>query len=281
MRRSTSPGVGPFVRAASFVVALVTAAAVTAAAQGPAKVPQPLPPISTTCPMHPEVVDNRGGRCPICSMNLVPVRLALVWSCPIHMEEVSSLEPGRCKICGRELVRVVKALTWTCRAHPQINEINPGVCPIDKRPLVPKYSLRPHGDHNPKHGGLFVMAPNNWHVEGTHPAASVFRLYVYDEYSKPFVPAEFSGRLIVSTPGAGGRGGAGRPQPAATEISLPLKRAGKNPYLEVRVPQLALPANVAVKVRFHAKDPEYRFDFPFNEYSKEPAVGLPAARGKK
>jgi len=40
--------------------------------------------------------------------------------------------------------------------------------------------------------------------------------------------------------------------------------------LESRVAGLALPATIAVKVRFQADQPEYRFDFPFLTYSKEP-----------
>src|SRR5262249_46763827 len=46
----------------------------------------PLPPVSWTCPMHAEVVDDQGGACPICGMALVPVRLELVWSCQLHLD---------------------------------------------------------------------------------------------------------------------------------------------------------------------------------------------------
>src|SRR5437763_10252443 len=46
----------------------------------------PLPPVSWTCPMHPEVVDDQSGACPICRMALTPVRLELVWSCQLHLD---------------------------------------------------------------------------------------------------------------------------------------------------------------------------------------------------
>jgi hypothetical protein len=227
--------------------------AVAAAAPDSKTKARPLPPLSMSCPMHPEVGDDKGGKCPICGMAMQPVRLDLVWSCPNH-PDVTAFAPGRCKIDGRELVKVIKAVSWTCRDHPQVNEVNPGVRPIDKRSLVVKYSLRPHGDHNPKHSGMFFMAPNNWHIEGTHPAPAVFRVYVYDNYSKPFVPNGLAARIVL--PG---------------DVSVPLKRLGKQPYLEARVPKLGVPAAVAVKIRFLPTEQEYRFDLPFAAYSKEPS----------
>ena len=56
----------------------------------------PIPPVSWTCPMHAEVVNNAAGKCPICAMTLVPVRLMLVWTCPVHTE-VSEIQAGRCR----------------------------------------------------------------------------------------------------------------------------------------------------------------------------------------
>lgn len=221
--------------------------------------PRPLPPVSWTCPMHAEVVDNKPGTCPICSMSLAPVRLDLVWSCQLHLD-VTAMGPGRCRLCGRDLVRIIKNVSFTCPAHPKVDRIDPGKCPICGRTLTTKYSLRPHGDHNPKHGGFFFMASNNWHVEVTHPAASVFRLYVYDDYSRPFAPVGLQAR-IIEMPGT---------ERKQATVSIPFKSAAARSYLEVRVPQLALPASIAVKIRFQSNDPEYRFDFPFTEYSKEP-----------
>jgi len=209
--------------------------------------------------MHPEVVTDAAGSCPICRMALVAVRLDSVWSCQLH-PDVTKFAAGRCPIDGRSLVQMIKAVSFTCPVHPKVVDVNPGRCPIDKRPLVAKYSLRPHGDHNPKHGGQFFMAPNNWHVEVAHPAAGVFQLYVYDDYSRPFVPKGFAGR-IVSIADASGK-------PA--DVQIPFARAPRGPVLEARVPRLALPATIAVKVRFQADDQEYRFDFPFLTYSKEP-----------
>jgi len=213
--------------------------------------PSALPPLSWTCPMHPEVVDDQKGACPICTMPLMAVRLELVWSCQLHLD-VTRHQPGPCGICGRPLVKIIKALSFRCPSHPKVTESSPGTCPIDKRRLVATYSLRPHGDHNPKHGGSFIMAPNNWHVEATHPAPSQFRLYVYDEYSRAFIPKDFTSRIV--------RDG----------TSTPFKPASGGAFLEARVPQAALPATIVVKARFEKQQPEYQFDFQFYDYSKEP-----------
>ena len=228
-------------------------------ALAPLAAARPLPPLSWTCPMHPEVVTDTAAACPICRMMLVAVRLESVWSCQLH-PDTTRLQPGSCPIDGRTLVRMIKAMSFGCPAHPKVSEINPGRCPIDKRPLVAKYSLRPHGDHNPKHGGQFLMAPNNWHVEVTYPSAGLFRLYVYDDYSRPFVPDGFAGR-IISIADAKGK---------PIEAAVTFRRAAGAPLLEARAPGLALPATVAVKVRFAANEQEYRFDFPFLDYSREP-----------
>src|SRR5262244_1838390 len=60
-----------------------------------------------TCPMHPEVRQDRPGACPICGMALEPVMTAApgtrtTYVCPMHPEIVRS-EPGTCPICGMAL----------------------------------------------------------------------------------------------------------------------------------------------------------------------------------
>lgn len=209
--------------------------------------------------MHAEVVDNKPGKCPICAMPLEPLRLALVWTCPVH-NEISQPRAGRCRRCGRDLIRVTKSLSFTCVVHREVNALDPGRCPTCRRTLVARYTIRPHGDHNPKHGGQFMMVSNNWHLEVTHPAPSVFRLYVYDEYSKPFQPPGLAAQIIEIPDGRG----------RTANISLPFARPRRAPYLEARVPDLALPAQIAITAQFEKTDKPYRFDFMFFEYSKEP-----------
>ncbi|MDD5643368.1 MAG: heavy metal-binding domain-containing protein, partial [Syntrophales bacterium] len=70
------------------------------------------------CPMHPEIVRKEPSKCPICGMDLVPVRSTeapataakkeakvQLYRCPMHPEIVRK-EPGQCPICGMDLVPV-------------------------------------------------------------------------------------------------------------------------------------------------------------------------------
>lgn len=67
------------------------------------------------CPMHPEVVKDGKGSCPICGMDLVPKEEAPAapaaahetWICPMHPEIVKD-EKGSCPICGMDLVKKEK-----------------------------------------------------------------------------------------------------------------------------------------------------------------------------
>jgi len=71
------------------------------------------------CPMHPSVVSDTPGDCPICGMNLVPQeseahdhepeaqaatdQSEAIYTCPMHPSVVSD-RPGDCPICGMSLV---------------------------------------------------------------------------------------------------------------------------------------------------------------------------------
>src|SRR5207248_11303884 len=82
----------------------------------------PLPPVSWTCPMHPEVVDDQSGACPICRMALTPVRLELVWRCRLH-RDVTGHWAVRRSICARHLAKIITAHLVICPAHPATNEL--------------------------------------------------------------------------------------------------------------------------------------------------------------
>jgi Cu(I)/Ag(I) efflux system membrane fusion protein len=74
------------------------------------------------CPMHPSIVQDHPGDCPICGMKLVKVAAAAPapggaqasgtqapakeqWQCPMHPSIVQD-HPGDCPICGMKLVKM-------------------------------------------------------------------------------------------------------------------------------------------------------------------------------
>jgi len=58
-----------------------------------------------TCPMHPEVIQDKAGKCPKCKMNLVKKEIAkAVYTCPMHPEVIQDT-PGKCPKCKMNLVK--------------------------------------------------------------------------------------------------------------------------------------------------------------------------------
>ena len=228
-----------------------------------------LPAVSWTCPMHPDVLEPKKGTCGICGMDLEAIRLVLLYTCPVHAV-IEQSKPGTCRICSRELVQKTAALTFTCAGQRNISQLEPGTC-ADGSAMVPRYTPRAHGDHNPKHGGLFFMAPDNWHhLEGTYPAAGRFRVYVYDDFSKPLNISEarkIRGRVVTKEAFDAKTG-------TTRELaSAPLVLAPNGAFFEARIESLSLPAKMTAKLSFSPDVKESRFDFAFSAYSRD----VPAA----
>ena len=56
-----------------------------------------------TCPMHPEVITDKPGKCPKCGMTLVKKKVDKIYTCTMHPEVISD-KPGTCPKCGMKLV---------------------------------------------------------------------------------------------------------------------------------------------------------------------------------
>ena len=222
-----------------------------------------LPPLSYVCPMagDEEVIEDKPGNCRKCNMKLVPLRLDSVWTCATRPLLIVETKPGKCPVDGTPLVRVTAAVSWSCKDHPSIEALEPGTCP-DGSSMVKRYAARAHGNHNPQHGGQFFMAPDNWHhLEGTYLASGVFRLHLYDDYTKPLPlkqVQEISALLVAKDTKTG------------NEKEIPLTRSGR--YLQAPIGRQAFPAQMFAKVRFKTGEPQHRFDFSFDAFSKEPKV---------
>jgi Cu(I)/Ag(I) efflux system membrane fusion protein len=109
------------------------------------------------CPMHPTIVQDHPGDCPICGMKLVPMAAAAPeapaskaaapakaqYQCPMHPTVVQD-HPGDCPICGMKLVPMAAAgqepstpsssatgkPLYQCPMHPTVQQDHPSDCPI-------------------------------------------------------------------------------------------------------------------------------------------------------
>lgn len=223
------------------------------------------PIVAWTCPVHREVHSDSEGTCPICQEILVRTLITRSWTCPLH-SVITEKEAGRCPICQRSLIPITMEIGWICPMHQEIYEMHEGTCPICKMDLVRKDRARPHEDHNPKHGGIFFMAPDNWHhLEGTYLEPGIFRVYFYDNYSQPISPKDFEGRIVL------GETYDSELREIRETESYPLDAITHQDsdvvYMEAQVDKKNLPAEIITKIKFETDGPEERFDFIFADYS--------------
>jgi hypothetical protein len=144
--------------------------------------------------------------------------------------------------------------------------LDPGACP-DGSARIKGFERRSHGDHNPRHGGQLFMADDNWHhLEGTFVQPNIFRVYFYDDFTRPLAATGFSATVAKTDT-------YGRDIGAA--VSAKPGRMKDRNTLEVSVPNTTVPVSFAVHVKFKPDDKERVFDFTFSDYSKEVAPKLP------
>jgi hypothetical protein len=209
-----------------------------------------------------EIVEDQAGKCRLCGMALVPTRLQTAWSCPTHPDIIQAA-PGKCPIDKRELVQIVASVYWTCAGQPDARFLEPGSCAAGGARAM-KFERRPHGDHNPRHGGEFFMADDNWHhIEGAY-SNGVFRVYFYNDFTQPISPKGVSGQVAIL-------------DSADREVaSVPLKPGAVGNALDARLKGAQTPLNLKLRVRFTPTDKERVFDFAFAQPSKEPVRRRPA-----
>lgn len=216
-----------------------------------------------TCPVHREITEDAPGQCELCQRDLVQTRITIAYTCPVH-SVISQEAPGRCPICGRTLYLASAEVAYACPMHPDVREPGPGSCPVCRMALEAETSIRPHQDHNPKHGGLFFMAPDNWHhLEGVYPEEGVFRLYLYDNFSQPLQPGDFEARAVLEE--------SFDPDTRQTRemVAFPLVSSTEGPYLEAEVGKGELPREITAKIRFEPEGKFERFDFVFGALTRE------------
>lgn len=152
-----------------------------------------------TCPMHPQIIEDHPGHCPICGMDLVAKQFpaktsastsassdavthspqadkhdqaahapAPAPSSPAHEADTSSHPAPTAQKPNSSPKFVTK---YTCPMHPQIIEDHPGHCPICGMTLVPK--LFPVGTKDNTAGAATAQAKHSATTAETQSAAAM------------------------------------------------------------------------------------------------------------
>ena len=91
--------------------------------------------IEYTCSMHPEIIRDEPGSCPICGMNLIP-REAQATSTQNHAEH-KKMESGDHSGMGHSMDHKAH-IEYTCPMHPEVIQSEPGSCPECGMNLEPR-----------------------------------------------------------------------------------------------------------------------------------------------
>ncbi|MFZ1678730.1 MAG: copper-translocating P-type ATPase, partial [Saprospiraceae bacterium] len=113
-----------------------------------------------TCPMHPEIIQDKSGNCPKCGMNLVPVA-----SMEEKLPDLADEDEHAHHKVGAHRMHEEKASVevthadssfkkYTCPMHPQIIQDGPGKCPLCGMTLVPLSKSEAHDGHESHASGI-------------------------------------------------------------------------------------------------------------------------------
>jgi hypothetical protein len=235
-----------------------------------------LPPLSYVCPTRGEEneISDKPGACTSSPAKLVPVRLTIAYEC-LKGPAFIQATPGVCRYDKSDLAPITASMFWTCGSdNTESRYLEPGKC-ADGSTRREHFEKRPHGDHNPRHGGPYVAmsADLMHHSEGTLVAPGVFRAYFYDEYTRPMPVAGYTARIVPTDSNA---------REVGSPIALTADRSRGINVMEAHVPNAPTPTSTAplhfklhVSVTRDAKD--WTSDWDFTHYSTEP--GIPPAPG--
>lgn len=110
-----------------------------------------------TCPMHPEIVQDKPGNCPKCGMNLVPLTGKQSEShSNLHVHTTVETHTGEEEQPALVInIKEAKGFQkYTCPMHPQIVQDGPGKCPLCGMTLVPLTKSKGGGGHESHSSGI-------------------------------------------------------------------------------------------------------------------------------
>lgn len=143
----------------------------------------------------------------------------------------------------------------------------PGKCP---KCGMDVQDVKSHLDHEAKHGGVFFMASDQkHHLEGTLSDKSEFRVYFYDEYTKPIAADSFTadGKAWTQKSTVWMDG-------ADQAKSFTLRVEPGKAFLTAQIDaSVKLPVGVKVLIDFKDGQKPQNFDFDFKEPSKDSRGG--------
>lgn len=127
-----------------------------------------------------------------------------------------------------------------------------------------------HQDHSAKHGGTFFMAADKkHHLEGTVSDKKEFRVYFYDEYTKPIAAERFTAEGKARTKGKD------------DEKPLKLIVGPEKAFLTAQVDAaVAFPIQVKLYIDFKNGEKPQLFDFEFDSPSKKPTDDVVSPKEK-
>jgi hypothetical protein len=116
-----------------------------------------------------------------------------------------------------------------------------------------------HEDHDPKHGGHVFMSSNNYnHIEGVLVSMEEFRLYNYDDYTKPIDASTIKGSITVKY----------KKWYSENEATILFSAKKRRSYLVAKLPKdISFPIKIDATLTFPKSKFEERYMFEFEEIS--------------